>query len=300
MLSARALGALVYSAVSGVPPTVKNLEKAFTEGREAIRTAIKELEEAGFVERQNTKIHDRHIKSSIITDSGFRYLTDAGFWGEVTRVSGGTPDGVARVSGRLLQLCELNNPIHLYSQISKESLRGAQEEFITIPMGEEMPYEFFEKTSSNDEHLNDRQKYMAHKKKEYEAAKRDKQKKQMTRRQDIDPALWTSSDIGYEFADRLQEKWHIKPWSIVQTRFIPALAEMRKRLDTDGQVEVLMLNMFFESVDFQKYDDPQVLWKMFIKRAPELAPQALRLIRTPEQLAEAQVAADKSWDWMED
>lgn len=293
MISARALGILFYLCATGESATVVHLNTVFREGREALRTAFKELEEAGFVERKNTKIQDRHVRESRVTDAGFQYLSDAGFWAHSTELT--------RVSGRLLQLSVLNNNIHLNSQVSKEYTRETRDEYMTINVGEEVPYEFFESTSTESDWKDERKKYIEYKKKAYEEVKRERNNaKKIRRREDVEPMLWTSSDIGYEFADRLQEKWNIKPWSLTQTRFVPALAEMRKRLDTDGQVELLMLDMFFSSVDFQKYDDPHMLWKMFIKRAPELAPQAIRMVRTPEQLEEAQVAADKSWDWMEE
>lgn len=291
MISARALGILCYLVSTGESPTVKYLQTVFPEGREAIRTSMQELESLGFVERRNTRIRDRHVKESRITLAGCQFVIDAGFWAH--------PDLLARVSGSLSLLSGLNNHIHLDSQVSKEYTRKAREGIIIDNNGEIMPYEFFEKTST-DEYLDERKTAMAEKRREYEQAKSEMQQKRIRKRQDIDPLLWTSSDIGYEFADRLQDKWNIKPWSLTQTRFIPALAEMRKRLGTDGKVELVMLDLFFQAVDFQKYDDPQMLWKMFIKRSAELAPQALRMVRTPDQIAEAQVAADKSWDWIEE
>lgn len=292
-LSARALGILCYLAYTGNPATVEHLQTVFKEGREALRTAAKELESHGFLIRKNAKIGQRFARESKITPAGFRYLAAAGFWGELSTAP--------RVSGELSQQPVLNNNIHLDSYISKEYTCGAREEFITIPIGGDMPYEYFEKTSSDDEWLNERAKAQKEKQEKYIAAKQKRHdKKTIKLRGNVDPKFWTSSDVGYEFSDRLQQKWHIKPWAVTRSRFIPALAEMRKRLDTDGQVELLMIDLFFEGIDFQKYDDAEVLWKMFIKRAPELAPKALHMVRTPAQLETAQIAADKSWDWMEE
>lgn len=296
-LSMKALGALVFAMANEVSPTVRGLEKHLPDGHTAIRAALKELEVHGFIERKNTKINDRFVRESVVTEAGVAFLAGYGFqtlkkWGDATET---VP---------LSQLSVLNNNIHIEAKLVKKYTRDASGAPESVLLGEDgMGYEFFEKTSSSeyDDHLAERKKAAEQKQRDYEAAKRQRHEKRVVlHRDNVDPINWTSSDIGYEFADRLSDKWNIKPWQLTQTRFIPALSEMRKRLGTDGQIDLLMLDMFFESVDFQKYDDPQLLWKMFIKRASELAPQAIRLVRTPDQLAEAQVAADKSWDWMED
>lgn len=296
-LSMKALGALVYAMSNEISPTVRGLEKHLPDGHTAIRAALKELENLGFIERKNTKINDRFVRVSTITEAGTQFLAGYGFhtlkkWGDATET---VP---------LLQPSMLNNNIHIEAKIVKKYTRDASDANENALVGVDgMGYEFFAKTSSSeqDELLEKRKKFSDEKKQEYQDEKQERHKNRVIlHRSKVDPINWTSADIGYEFAERLRHKWNIKPWELTQTRFIPALSEMRKRMNTDGRIDLLMLDMFFESVDFQKYDDPQLLWKMFIKRASELAPQATRVIRTPDQLDDAQVAADKSWDWMED
>lgn len=290
-ISARALGVLYYLVVTGVTPTIKHLEAKFPEGREAIRRALKELEDAGFLVRVRSKVNQRMVTESRVTDLGHAYLYDAGFW---TRPS--------RVSGTLSEHIKQNNYILLNSLNHQEYTDGVRD---NLEEDTYVGYEFYEKTSSEDlDALMEKRKAkeqekldrMYHKEKE-QAKKRDQL---LVHRSSVPKHLWTSSDIGYEFSDRLLDIWNIKPWVIVKTRFLPALADMRARLQTDGEIEFEMLDLFFKSVDFQKYDDPHMLWKMFIKRAPELAVLARRANVSEDELANAQIAADKSWDWMEE
>jgi hypothetical protein len=290
MLSARALGVLYYLVVTSESPTVAHLQTVFKEGREAIRRAVKDLEELGFIERQNTKINDRFITESLVTEAGVKYLIDAGFWTRATRVS-----------GHLYKHTQQNNYILLTAINSKEYTDEVRDSSNASPEKETyVGYEWFDKTSSEDDELLDKQrqkvKYNAEQARE---AKEGKITKKMVHRTMISTDAWTPSDIGYEFADRLLDFWNIQPWVIVQTRFIPALANMRARLGTNGEVELEMIDLFFRSVDFQKHDDPHMLWKMFIKRSPELAVLVTRANVSEEVLVMAQEAADKSWDWME-
>lgn len=291
MISARALGLLYYVVVTGVTPTIKNLEAVFPEGREAIRRALKDLEDAGFLVRVRSKVNQRMVTESRVTDLGYSYLYDAGFW---VRPS--------RVSGTLSQHIKQNNYILLNSLNHQEYTDGVRD---TLEEDTYMGWEYFDKTSNGDlDEYIEKQKAKAKKQEERQFFKEQEQAKKrnqlLVHRSNVPKTSWTSSDIGYEFSDRLLDIWNIKPWVIVKTRFLPALADMRARLHTNGEIEFEMLDLFFKSVDFQKYDDPHMLWKMFIKRAPELAVLAKRANVSEDELANAQVAADKSWDWMEE
>lgn len=276
-ISFRALGVLMYAQATGINPTIENLTSEATEGREAVRTALKELESHGLILRKVEKINDRFVRSAKLPEDLVGLIQEL------------------RVSGTLIQPTELINPNNLVDITSKESTRFAREE-------EEMPYDFFGSTSTN-EWEEDRLKAQAEKKREYEEAKnklraKRKEDREVKYRRHKSHKSWTSSDIAYEFADRLLDHWNIAPWSVVQTRFIPALANMRKANNTDGEIEYLMLDLFFQAVSFEKYDSADILWKMFIKRAPDLAVQATRMVRSKDVTAAAKEAAKKSWDWM--
>ena len=272
MISTRALGVLMYLASQPDPKTVEEVREAFGEGRDALYSAFNELEINGYLTRTQLKINDRHLTVRRINQSGFEFL------------------GSFLNTSNLLQLSELTNTSYLTTNLLTISTGGAREEY------QVMPYEFFSSTSSDDEALEERRKAQAKKKADYEAAKAKKNAERQTRRENLDPKDWSCLDVGHEFANRVHQHWNIKPWSLTASRFVPSLGEMRKRLDTNGEIELKMLDLFFSSVSFDKYDNADVLWRMFIKRAPELAAQAKRLISSSEDYKRAEEQARRAWE----
>ena len=73
---------------------------------------------------------------------------------------------------------------------------------------------------------------------------------------------------------------------------------MRKAQDTDGTIEYKMLDLFFEVTKFDRIDDGNHAWRLFMNRAPELAVQAKRMIQTPEEKETAAIQAAKSQEWL--
>lgn len=277
MISFRALGVLTYLVTTGEKATIDHLAKVTQEGEFAIKSTLKELENEGYIRRKSYKLGSQFIKESTVTEEGQQYFSNQ------------------VVSTSSFKLAELTSTSYLTANLLTISTGGAREEYQTVGM-ENMPYDFFSKTSSDDDAVEDRRKAQEQKKKEYAEAKAATQAKRSTIRQNIKPKDWTSLDLGHEFAHRVHQMWHIQPWSLTQSRFVPALADMRKRLDTDGEVEVLMLDIFFQSINTDKYDSADVLWKMFITRAPQLAPQAKRLLEAPERFEQAEEEAADSWE----
>lgn len=136
----------------------------------------------------------------------------------------------------------------------------------------EVGYDFFEnKPSSDDEQSREYEKHIAYKKAEYaEARERKAQQRKDVHRSNLDPVRWTSKDVAYEFADRMANIWTIAPFSVTQSRFVQALGVFRKQHDTDGALELEMINLFFSSVQSDKYTDGNHLWRAFLYKAPSL------------------------------
>lgn len=278
MISFRAFGILSYLYDTNTQIGIEHLKDSGTEGRDAIATALTELEEAGFIARQRLKFGNRFVYNSFITKAGIQYLHSI------------------RISRDSIQPCKQINHNLLIADISTKYTNGVRDEYQTLNIEvENMPYEFFSKTSSDDDSVAERLKAQEEKKKAYQQAKEERHARKIVKREDLPKSAWSSLDVGYEFADRIHQKWNIKPWSLRQSRFVPALGEMRKRLDTNGEIEFKMLDMFFDSIDFDKYDDAEVLWKMFISRAPSLVEQARKAVSTPEDIEQAQIDSANSW-----
>lgn len=110
------------------------------------------------------------------------------------------------------------------------------------------------------------------------------------------PAEWSSDDSAYHFAEQMALNWHIKPWLTARTRFKAAFGQARKTYGTTGDIELQMMERFFATLEHQKNaDDPEVIWKMFIKQFQSLLTDVTRATVTDEDLVAAKELADKQW-----
>lgn len=272
-LSLRAWGALVYLVNSDATISAEELARRFKEGRKAILPALRELRDAGYIMTRKERLGSKWVTVSYVTEKGFRESLL------------GSPQTAL--------LLQQNSYITQYANSSKkyyESTNFIREE------GFKVGYDFFDKTSSEDDEVRQaRAKAQSEKNAEYEFLKTADQQKRFTERKNRAPKDWTVTDVSFEFANRLHSLWHIKPWKVTRTRFTQALGQNRKKFETDGAIELEMLNLFFASMDFSKYSDADALWKIFISRYSELASQAKVRLTTPEEIATAKVQAKDSW-----
>lgn len=274
MISAKALGVLVTAASGMVPVTAHDMAKHFQCGRESMLSALKELRDAGYIETVSTHIDGRFVRYSKVTESGYKSLE--------TRL----------LSSLAMQ--NSNNSVIANSLVSKPGTpTESVEEFNTVEIEVGgMGYDFFEKTSSMDkeEKLAERAKAESHKRAKFVEQKEAKRKERLSRH-DVAKEDWTPTDIGYEFADRIFKIWHIKPWSVTNSRFIPAIATQRRKHDTNGAIDFIILDLFFGSTDFEKYDDAEQIWKLFIHRYPSFVLQAKSSMVKPDENEEARLKA---------
>jgi hypothetical protein len=155
--------------------------------------------------------------------------------------------------------------------------------------GIEMGWDFFEGSSSSDDDLvREREKHMVQKKAEYvEAREKKAQQRKDMHRSKLDPINWTCKDVAYEFADRMADIWSIAPFSVTQSRFVQALAGFRKQHDTNGALEIEIVNMFFSSLQAEKYTDGNHLWRAFMYKAPLLLQSAKERVVSVEEIETA-------------
>jgi len=176
----------------------------------------------------------------------------------------------------------------IYNSYTASTTNIATNKFLDGVEGKEQQvgYDFFEKTSSpDDEMLAERAKHMAQQKAEYAAVREVKaQKRKDQHRSKIDPIHWTCKDVAYEFADHMADIWSIKPFSVTQSRFVQALSVFRKQHDTNGEIELRIIELFFITLKHDKYTDGNHLWRAFLYKAPSLLTQARESIITTEQM----------------
>jgi len=151
-----------------------------------------------------------------------------------------------------------------------------------------MGYEFFSSSvSDNDDILRERAKHEAKRKAEYVEAKTKKaEARRDLHRANIPTSSWTCKDVAFEFADRINTMWNIPPFSVLQSRFVPALAAFRKQHDTNGAIELELLNLFFSTLQDSKYEDGNHMWKAFMYQAPQLLQTARENVITPARIQE--------------
>jgi len=177
----------------------------------------------------------------------------------------------------------------IYNSYTASTTNIATNKFLDGVEGKEkqVGYDFFEKTSSsdNDEIIRERDKHMAQKKAEYAEIREAKaQRRKDQHRSKIDPIHWTCKDVAYEFADHMADIWSIKPFSVTESRFVQALSVFRKQHDTNGEIELRLIELFFITLNHEKYTDGNHLWRAFLYKAPSLLTQARESIITVEQM----------------
>jgi hypothetical protein len=299
MITAEAVGVLSVCVYQEIPPSAPALQKRFEglrkQGRDYFLRILGELEAAGLIARPKSKIGQRIQTENYVTAEGIEYLLELGF---------PTPEKSTTVVGFSDPLSQHSQHItsnSLYSLNSKEYTREDPrvEDFIKIDLEvDEVAWGGMFESSATDERLEQREHAQKMRQAEYDQQKAEKRAKGVIYRRDVAPKLWTSSDVAYEFADRVAQIWGIKPWSIKESRIIPAFGNMRKQLSLNGEIELKMLDLFFSVTDFEKYNNPEMLWQMFVKRSSEFAAQAQGMIRSTEELEVAAVQANKSQEWL--
>ena len=126
---------------------------------------------------------------------------------------------------------------------------------------------------------------------DFEVDQNAKVDKRRVHRNGVEVSKWSSKDVAYEFAERMMDMWNIPPFRVTQSRFVMALGAMRKRFETNGTIEVAMIDIFFSSIQHDKYKDGNHLWRSFIRIAPSIVEQARIAVTTPEQRETAIVDA---------
>lgn len=113
-------------------------------------------------------------------------------------------------------------------------------------------------------------------------------------RQEKPKAEWKVPDVCFEFADRIEQHFHIAPWKVTQSKFSGALASARKRLGTDGEIEVAAMDLFFKQISISEYKDAEVLWRLFVSRLPGLIKGAVLSVNTDADVLMAEEAWNKA------
>lgn len=301
MISTKALGVLCHLVYTGTPPTAKALREAFEGsvggGIDLLTGALNELYDLGVVKRETIRI-GKNLMQVCTLDKELAMLLLRGLGFPVPETGFG--DGLSP-SVEPMEYAT-SSAIAKPTLVSKEYANGVREEFKTVNVEvDTMSWDgLFESTATN-ERLEERAIAQKRKKEEYVQQKReaqDEKGKKIIKRQMVNPSTWTVSDICYEFESRLEISWDIKPWNINQLEFRKVMGTTRKKHDTDGEIELKVVDLFYSRVDYEKFENGDHLWRTFIKLFPELALQAKDMVRSEEDIDIAKAQASKTQEWL--
>jgi len=295
-LSPKSEAALFRCAYLGTKPTVESLREAYRgTGRDFWLTSLKELKLLGYVAEKTYKIGNRLETKVWVTQSGFDYLQGSGFPTPQVEFAGvGFSDPLSLQS-------KLYSPYSLASLTSKELGETPHEENFRKVDLEVLGMSWdgmFNNTSSDDDRLEDRARAEREKRTAYQEAKVKQHETKIIYRHNVPKIKWTSSDISYEFIYRTNLTWGLKLWTPNMKRLNAAFNQQRMKHDTNGELEFQILDLFFSVTNFEKYNDPDILWRMLANRWGEFANQAKAMVRTDDEVETAKAQASKSQEWL--
>jgi CTP-dependent riboflavin kinase len=275
-LSLRARATLYYFVNSSMSISADRLAEEVAEGRRAILAALTELREAGFIITRKERVGNRVVTVSYVTEAGF---VECSLWGAKSALQ--------------IQHNMQNSIIEVLANSATIINRTTIDE----RLGEKMGYDFFEGTSSgsDNDQESERLKAVAERQRIYQEQKSKSQSDRLVTRSNRQPQDWNVNQSALEFEQRIADMWNIKPWKLSGSKFYIALASCRKKFDTNGLIELEMMNLFFTQLKLNKQTDGDKLWKLYISRFSELSAQARLRITSPDNMARANATAEEQW-----
>lgn len=264
-LSARALGAFMYLHATGAPVTADSLADAFKEGRGAFLTALRELRKIGLVVTKRQMVNGRYVTHS--------YLNQKWEFGNGSPIL-----ELLLQQNKYIAVSNINNSNTAISSSSKQlyNLKNmpadAGEEFnkvLNIPVGGGVDNDYYE------DQMRERERWKEDRRKENEELRQTKFQKDVASKNKLDPAKRNVAASTTEFIERVQNMWHIQPWTQDKTTFKISFAKARDTHGTNGEIELKMMDAFFDSISHNtEFNNPDMIWKRFIKMFGALASQA--------------------------
>jgi biotin operon repressor len=270
VITARAIGVLEELALNSNHGGARGLSQILGEGRDAIQKAISDLRELGYVA---TVSYGKGLKILKVTDAGFQFLE-------------------SRTS---LLLSRLNSNLNLNANLAKKQTEYlVDEEYVKVDLEVGGDMSDFPESYDPEDIDKARERARQSKYQEREEVKAKENEKRMQKRS-TDPGKWSATDSAFEFADQMHSLWFIKPWQVTRSRFRIALSKARTDHGTDGAIEKAMMELFFQKLAHNsQLDDPEIVWKSFIKQFGSLKLHVERMTITEEDKAEAQEVAARS------
>lgn len=277
MITARAIGVLEELALNPDHGAAKGLSAVLGEGRDAVQTAINELRKLGYVE---TISYGRGLKVLRVSSTGFQFLE-------------------SRTS---ILLSRLNSNINIYAYLADKQERVLDEvEYknkIELNIGGKVS--FLGQMDNDPNEISERLRKDREKRQTEYLDNKDKVAlERIIAKQSKKISDWTPTDVSYEFACRVQNLWHVKPWSVAKTRFKIALTEARKNYGTNGDIENKMMDLYFMQISHETHlIEPEIIWKRFIMQFSNLSVEAKRSMVTQEEVKTIKEESQAGREWL--
>jgi hypothetical protein len=265
--------------------SAEGLSEVFSEGREAMSTCLRELRKAGLIITRK-----EHINGHIMTVS---CVVEPSSWAPETRL--------------LIQHTPLNSLLSTNSLFSNKQERVADEirdEYVQVNLqaGGQMHFpEYDDSPMPFDPEDKKEAVYKARERRQkaYDVFKAEEFDNKLKDKADTPTQHWNPEQSAAEFVKRCNDLWHVKPWVMDRSRFRIALAKARKTHGTTGDIELKMMDLYFSQIrDRTEINDPEHLWKRYIKQFINLQTEARRLMITPDDMVTEKIKAEKSLDWL--
>ena len=280
-LSARALYIYCHMVASGSYMTAEELSEVFKEGRDACQAALNELRSWGLVETEKQRLgggrfvtvsrlvlppepDNRNLKS--------RFLLQQNLYIAINNIK----NSFIANSSSSKQLYDLKN----WSAFADNENYGV----LNIPVGGKMDDDYYQ------DQARARELWQKESQEEFEDKKRKAHNKVRASGKNIHGCV-------AEFASRVDALWGVKPWTQDKTNFRIAYSNARRTHLTNGDIEFIMMDLFFGSMEHIKgINDPDHLWRKFISMFGPLSIQVKNTMLSSDKVEKEDARVTKSME----
>lgn len=268
----------MYLRSTGSRINSETISETTLEGRDAIRVALKELREAGLIKTYKERIGGRIMTVNLITDQEY--------WRPEIRPL------ILRILGNSNNYVISN---FLISNANIPAEPGEKEKFLKVNLEGVTVTDF--PAAYDPEDIDEARRAASKAKYDQKQEQKSQRFDRQMQRRSADPSKWSVTDSAYEFASQMFDLFHVIPWHIGESRFRIALANARSLYGTTGYHENMMYEKFFKQISHnKKINDPEIIWKMFIKQFGSLLAEINLSDVTPERVEAATVQSEVSID----
>jgi hypothetical protein len=299
-LSPKALGILIHIRSFGALRGAEGLSEAFQTGVKVIRSGLSELRSKGYVALEKGRGQGGQYWSQLlITEEGLEYLSRYAEKadGRSAKKERGPHAKKGNSISQNSNIANYPNSLYTNSLLKEgptESDHNETFETMDLKIGEQMlggdpidPDDLAELKAKDRER----------KRREKTEARQSRHADKVIELASRETKDWTPSQVSTYFADQMKQIWHIAAWTTTRSGLNGAIELLREKHGTNGEEEKTLIDKFLSTIKHDKgLDNPDMVWRMFAKRAPGMLPDIRRSSNTDVDVAALKEDASKSWE----